>query len=142
MGVGMRYQLFSDLEGNFGIHFLDDSGEVIHEITEDPKTKKNLIREDAIALAEKISNPPLPKTKQDFFESFSDDDFEKYIEAQQEIDNRYFSELGTGITEKTRRLKVIFTKFDLLPSVDLSENDIETLKILCKEFNIDAIKTV
>ena len=138
----MRYQLFSDLDGNFGIHFLDDSGNIVHEIKEDPKTKKSLNREQALSLAEKISNPPLPKTKQEFFEYFTDDDFEKYIEAQQIVDNRYFSELGTGITEKTRKLKVIFTKFDLLPNVDLSENDIETLKILCKEFDIDAIKTI
>ena len=136
----MRYQLFSDLDYNFGVHLMKDDGSD-EMITEHPKTKAKMTRQEALELAEKICNPQLPKTKQEFFELFSDEDFEKYTEAKYAINNRYSLEISNeaGVTESTKKLKSILTKFELLPSFDLTEADLSSLKILCKEFEISAI---
>lgn len=136
----MKYQLFSDLDSNFGVHLMKDDGSE-DMILEHPKTKKKMTREEALELAERICNPPLPKTKQEFFELFNDEDFEKYSEAKYVVNNRYDLEFKSeeGVTDKTKKLKAIFTKFDLLPSLDLTDGDVESLKILCKEFEISAI---
>ena len=136
----MKYQLFSDLDSNFGVHLMKDDGSD-EMITEHPKTKKKMVRQEALELAEKMCNPPLPKTKQEFFELFSDEDFEKYIEVKDIVNNRYNLEYGSeeGITDKAKRFKSIISKFDLLPAFDLTEKDVETLKALCEEFEISAM---
>ncbi len=124
----MKYQLFSDLDQNFGIHFIldnDEMGEMVHE---HPVTKKKMTRQEALELAESICNPSDPKTKQEFFSRFSDEDYANYVGAVSSVKSGLFKEYI-----------VILTKFDIRPDFDLSDQDIKTLKAFCKEFNISAL---
>ena len=89
----MRYQLFSDLDQSFGIHFIDeDTEEIIKEVNSDPITGAKFDRNAALAYAEKITNPQDPKTKTEFFGRFSDDDFASYLEAVSIVKGRFASE--------------------------------------------------
>ena len=140
----MRYQLFSDLDQNFGIHFIDEgSGEIIKEVTVDPLTGAKFGRNEALAYAEKITNPQDPKTKLEFFERFSDDDFASYLEAVSVVKGRFASEaMSGGLSISTREYNIILAKFEMRPDFNLSEQDLKTLKNFCKEFNIIALPTL
>ena len=132
------YSVFSDLEDNWGIHFFRDGEEFPEEVKEHPKTKARFTREEAYAYAESILNPADPKTKEEFFSKFSDDDFEKYITAKLLIEDRFMSEsrASGGLSEKTRREKSVLSKIDILSNFDFTERDIETLKGFCEEFGM------
>jgi len=138
----MKYQLFSDLDSNFGVHFMDElSGEIIKEVTSDPITGKKFTRDEALEYAESIVNPKDPKTKSEFFDLFSDDDYANYLEAVSVIKNRYISESKSGeISSRTKEYNIILAKFETRTDFNFSEQDLKTLKSLCKEFEISATK--
>lgn len=138
----MRYQLFSDLDSNFGVHFMDElSGEIIKEVTSDPITGVKFNRDQALEYAESIVNPKDPKTKHEFFELFSDDDYANYLEAVSIVKNRYLSESKSGeISSRTKEYNIILAKFETRTDFNFSEQDLKTLKSLCKEFEISATK--
>lgn len=138
----MQYQLFSDLDQNFGIQFINDgvSGEII---TEDPKTKQKMDRNRALEVAESICNPKPPKTKLEFFERMTDEDYGYYLEALPLISSRFSNlENHPERAENIKAQKILITKFELRPDFDLSDQDIKTLTALCKEFNISVIQSV
>ena len=136
----MKYQLFSDLDSNFGVHFMDElSGEIIKEVDSDPITGKKFTRDEAIEYAESIVNPKDPKTKQEFFSMFSDEDYENYLESIRIVNARYSSE---HYDPNTKEFKIILTKFDLRPDFEFSDQDIIVLRKFCKEFNISLFKTL
>ena len=136
----MKYQLFSDLDSNFGVHFMDElSGEIIKEVTSDPITGEKFTRDAALEYAESIVNPKDPKTKQEFFFMFSDEDYANYLEAVRIVNARYSSE---HYDSNTKEFKIILTKFDLRPDFEFSDQDIIVLRKFCKEFNISLFKTL
>ena len=135
----MRYDLFHDLEYNFSIQFMNDDGTINNIISENPKTKNKMNREEAIELAESIVNPKDPKTKQEFFSMFSDEDYANYLEAVRIVNARYSSE---HYDLNTKEFKIILTKFDLRPDFEFSDQDIIVLRKFCKEFNISLFKTL
>ena len=135
----MRYDLFHDLEYNFSIQFINDDGTINNIISENPKTKNKMNREEAIELAESIVNPKDPKTKQEFFSMFSDEDYENYLESIRIVNARYSSE---HYDSNTKEFKIILTKFDLRPDFEFSDQDIVVLRKFCKEFNISLFKTL
>jgi hypothetical protein len=137
----MRYQLFSDLDQNFGIHFIDEeTEEIIKEVLVDPVTGAKFDRNAALAYAEKITNPQDPKTKQELFERFSDEDFANYLEAVSVVKGRFASEAMSGvISASTKEYNILLAKIEIRPDFNLSEQDLKTLKNFCKEFNIVAL---
>ena len=140
----MRYQLFSDLDQNFGIHFIDEeTEEITKEVLVDPTTGAKFDRNTALAYAEKITNTQDPKTKQEFFERFSDEDFANYLEAVSVAKGRFASEAMTGdVSARTKEYAVLLSKFEIRPDFNLSEQDLKTIKNFCKEFNITALPTL
>lgn len=139
----MKYQLFSDLDENFGIQFIDDDGTFLDMITEHPKTKKTMTRNEALELAEKISNPQPPKTKLEFFERMTDEDYGNYLEAVSVVTGR-FNNLDTSDDQyaDAKAKKILLTKFELRADFEFTEQDTKTLISLCKEFNISVIQSL
>ena len=139
----MKYQLFSDLDDNFGIQFIDDDGTFLDMITEHPKTKKTMTRNEALELAESISNPQPPKTKLEFFERMTDEDYGNYLEAASVVSGR-FANIATleEQADSIKAQKILFTKFELRPDFEFSEQDLKTLASICKEFNISVIASL
>lgn len=135
----MRYHLFHDLDYNYSIQFTNDDGTINNIISENPKTKNKMNREEAIELAESIVNPKDPKTKQEFFSMFSDDDYENYLESIRIVNARYSSEEHY---QNTKEYKIILTKFDIRPDFEFSDQDITVLRKFCKEFDISPFKTL
>lgn len=138
----MKYHLFSDLEQNFSIQLISDEGETVEIISEHPKTKKKMTRNEAIELAEAISNPQLPKTKLEFFERMTDEDYGNYLEAVPVVSGRFANIADAGeLAADYKAQKILLTKFELRPDFDFSDQDLKTLTALCKEFNISVIQS-
>lgn len=139
----MKYQLTSDLDYNYKINFITDDGGDGGTITEHPKTKQKMTRQEALDLAEAIINPKPPKTKLEFFERMTDEDYGYYLEAIPVISSR-FADLGNSPeqAESIKAQKILLTKFELRPDFDFSDQDLKTLTALCKEFNISVIQSV
>lgn len=136
----MRYQLFSDLDMNFGIHIIDEeTDQIIREIAEHPKTKKKLTRDEAIEIAEAICNPQHPKTKSEFLTRMSDEDFQNFYFAKLDVDERFDSFLVKEIPEHVSNQKMVLSKFDLLQDFEFSEKDIKTLEQFCSMYNISVM---
>ena len=136
----MKYNLFSDLSQNFGIHFFEEDGSVDQMIIEHPKTKAKMTRAEALELAESISNPQPPKTKLEFFERMTDEDYGNYLEAVSVVSGRFANLDNAGDQAAgIKAQKILLTKFDLRPDFDLSEQDLSTLAKFCKEFSISVI---
>lgn len=133
----MKYQLFSDLDMNFGIHIMDEeTGDFIREITEHPKTKKKLTRDEALEIAEDICNPKHPKTKSEFLNRMSDEDFKNFYFAKLDIDERFDAFPVKEIPEHISDQKVILAKFDFLQDFEFSEKEIKVLEQFCSMYNI------
>lgn len=139
----VKYQLFSDLEQNFSIQFIEDDGTMGGVISEHPKTKKKMTRNEAVELAEAISNPQPPKTKLEFFERMTDEDYGNYLEALPVVSGRFANIDNAGeLAASIKAQKILLTKFELRPDFDFSDQDLKTLTALCKEFNISVIQSV
>ena len=138
----MKYHLFSDLEQNFSIQFISGEGETIEIISEHPKTKQKMTRNEALELAEAISNPQLPKTKLEFFERMTDEDYGNYLEAVPVVSGRFDNIANAGeLAADYKAQKILLTKFELRPDFVFSDQDLSTLTALCKEFNISVIQS-
>lgn len=139
----MKYQLFSDLDFNFGVQFISDDGNMLDMLTEHPKTKKKMTRDEALKVAEQISNPQAPKTKLEFLERMTDEDYGNYLEAVSVVTGR-FNNLDTSDDQyaDAKAKKILLTKFELRADFELTEQDAKTLTSLCKEFNISVIQSL
>lgn len=139
----MKYQLFSDLDFNFGVQFISDDGNMLDMLTEHPKTKKKMTRDEALEVAEQISNPQAPKTKLEFLERMTDEDYGNYLEAVSVVTGR-FNNLDTSDDQyaDAKAKKILLTKFELRADFELTEQDTKTLTSLCKEFNISVIQSL
>lgn len=139
----MKYQLFSDLDFNFGVQFISDDGNMLDMLTEHPKTKKKMTRDEALEVAEQISNPQAPKTKLEFLERMTDEDYGNYLEAVSVVTGR-FNNLDTSDDQyaDAKAKKILLTKFELRADFELTEQDAKTLTSLCKEFNISVIQSL
>ena len=136
----MKYQLVLDIDQNYGVMFYEDGfDDPVKTVFIHPKTNKSFTRESALEYAESIVNPKDPKTKQEFFSMFSDEDYANYLEAVRIVNARYSSE---HYDSNTKEFKIILTKFDLRPDFEFSDQDIVVLRKFCKEFNISLFKTL
>lgn len=139
----MKYTLFHDLEHNYSIQFIDEEGRVVDVLHEHPKTKLKMDRNTAVEVAEAISNPKPPKTKLEFFERMTDADYANYLEAASVVSGRFaniamLEEQASNIKAQ----KILFTKFELRPDFEFSEQDLKTLAAICKEFDISVIQSL
>lgn len=140
----MQYNLFLDLDQNYGIQFFNDDGTEGATLFEHPKTKLKMDRNTALELAESISNPKPPKTKLELFERMTDEDYGNYLEAVSVVKGRFDNLAILGDEEKARvkAQNILFTKFELRPDFEFSDTDIQTLATICKDFNLSIITTL
>lgn len=138
----MNYQLFSDLDYNFGIHFYDENGSDFM-ITEHPKTKTKMTRNEALELAEAMANPKEPKTKLEFFEILTTDDYVNYLSAASIVSNKFKTmEEDNEEYEDIKQFKVMLTRFEMLPDLTFNDQDVLIMRKFCKTFDISAFKRV
>ena len=140
----MQYNLFLDLDQNYGIQFFNDDGTEGATLFKHPKTKLKMDRNTALELAESISNPKPPKTKLELFERMTDEDYGNYLEAVSVVKGRFDNLAILGDEEKARvkAQNILFTKFELRPDFEFSDTDIQTLATICKDFNLSIITTL
>lgn len=140
----MQYTVFTDIDQNYCIHFWEEGMEEPKEFRLNPKTAKPFTREEAYEYAESIVNPKPPKTKQEFFEMMSDEDYGKYLEAHSVLSGKFanIATLGEEEQARVKAEKILITKFELRPDFDFSKEDIKALTFFCKDFDISVINSL
>lgn len=138
------YQLFSDLDGNYGFGIIDtDDPEFYVEYRSDPKTGNSMTMEEAKIVAENILKMNRVASKSEFIGYFTDEDFGNFSEAVVSIDTRFANAFSVGpVSEELKELKALVAKFTLLTDFQFTEKDIKVLKSLCKEFNISVLQNL
>ena len=73
----------------------------------------------------------------------TDADYANYLEASSVVSGR-FANIATleEQADAIKAQKILFTKFELRPDFEFSEQDLKTLASICKEFDISVIQSL